>query len=201
VRAELARPNVVYKPHNAKSRAALSIYTGKKVTRKQKKVIIHTDGRETKIRVRDGVVQTVRESVNADGTKHISVQRDHYFLFKRKPKTWRGIESQAVKTVKTLPAGMYMVMSSNHGLIGVPTNRDSLLDTMQEWHNKYGGNVSKEGMAETIIGFRWVGTNYKQSDSFIKRYRDRIQDLQAHQRRRARAEQARIRRRLNKRRG
>lgn len=203
-RGELSRPSVLVRPRTARSRQALSVHTGKRVTKRQRAVIVHTDGRDTKIRLRRGMVETVRESVNADGTKHIAVQRDHYFLFARKPKTWRGVMQQARRTLADMPPGMYMLVSSNHGLISLPTERDALLSTLEHWFMEGGSGRDefdrlKAGFAETIIGFRWVGVNHKQSDAFIRRYRDNLAERRKAVANRAKREKALIRRRLKRR--
>jgi hypothetical protein len=200
VNAELSRPHVEYRPQSKQARAALSIYTGKKLTVRTKKVIVHTDGRATNLHVRRGVVQTTRESRNADGSKHVSVQRDHYFLFKRAPRSWDEVMTRAADIADGLANGYYMVMTSNHGMIGVPTHRDSLLETLESWYVKYGETGNKTGMAETIIGFRWVGSNHGQSDKFVARYRDKIADIQATQRKRKDKIRRRVRKLLNRRR-
>lgn len=182
---------------------ALARYTGQK-QKGRKRFIVHTPHPETtKVKLirqkgkRPPVVE-VQEKVKG-GTL-----AGRFFLLsdysKREPTTFKQISRIAAKMVKAMPKGYYVIVTSNHGNIGVPIERDRLLHVLESNYHAYDilGKFKKDdrGLAEVITGFKLVSFTVEGAQ---REYKTRLTRRQALRlaRQRVRAEkQRRIRKRL-----
>lgn len=196
-----SRPAIAIRPRTPKTKQILGQHTGQGLIKNQKKYLYHTDTpQKTQVRVRGKKVETLRKFLGIDGKVHTAVYRNYYFPFSRRVRTWEALLDVAEAMIKRLPEGRYRIVSSLHSDIYAPTPKSKLLEQLQRWFDQYGDVTGKEGFASGIIGFRWVGLDFKQSDLKLRQSDQIRENFRKSEEKRKRRERALVRKRLNKRR-
>lgn len=96
------------------------------------------------------------------------------FLFPHKPRNhYKGgklvttavedIEEMTAALVKTMPPGMYVLMSRHHFLVPTVTDREGLLATVRGFMNQYKGSPE---FLKLLYGFKWISGSYERAQEF-----------------------------------
>lgn len=78
------------------------------------------------------------------------------------PETFKDIKKALKKMLPDMPKGYYVLVTSNHGNIGVPAQRGNLLDMIEQdyiHYDKVPGTTSRKddrGLAGVVVGFKLV---------------------------------------------
>lgn len=184
-------PHLTVTPRSQRAKKALRHFT-RQVSSRQKAYIVHTEKPETShVSVtRDGRVEIAREVKGAT-----LVQRFYFFLDMtgKQPATFRGMRAALKKMLPDMPDGYYTLYTEPHGSIGLPHNKQTLMDLLVDYENRYevshAARKLHEDFAEVILGFQFQGTR----DMAIQEYRERQERRSAHKR--AKEQQRRERRR------
>lgn len=204
IREEQAQDHVEVLGRTPARTDALARYTGQKGIKGRKRFIVHTPHPATttvKLIPQKGgrpPVVEVQEKVKG-GTL-----AGRFFLLsdyaKSPPATFKQISRIAGRMVKVMPKGYYVIVTSNHGNIGVPISRDRLLHVLEANYHAYDvlGKFKKDdrGLAEVVVGFKLVSFTVEGAN---REYSTRLTRRQALRKERARvraSKQRRIRKRL-----
>lgn len=212
IREEQASDHVEKIGRTKPQRDALATYTGQQWMPKRKRFIVHTPHPETtkvklvkrskKARPVVEVQEKVKGGTLADRFFHISDYR------KTPATTFKQIAATVRKMLADMPDGYYVIVTSNHGHIGAPMERDRILHEIESLYfgydilkryEKQDGNISvkdNRGLAEVVVGFKHVSFT---KDGAIREYnvRDtRRRALRKFRKDQRAAEGRRIRKRL-----
>jgi hypothetical protein len=197
LRATQSRPTYDYRPRSPRSKEVLRTSTGQR-DKKQKVFPVHVPQikeAKSKVRIRGRKLEFETQYKDAQGKEHTRTERNYYFVFPKKTKTWNDILSNVRKLVARLPAGYYRIVSSLYDTVGPPIERENLLLNMQDWFDRYSGVVGKDGMAQTLIGVRWIARDSEQASPYVSMNRRQTEEHQRRQRsKRERERRALIRR-------
>lgn len=107
--------------------------------------------------------------------------REEYFYVEdylgEPPETFKDIKRSLKKMLKDMPKGYYVLVTSNHGNIGVPAQRGNLLKMLDTDYLHYdkvpAGAASKDdrGLAGVIVGFKLVSFTKEGAD---REYTERL---------------------------
>jgi hypothetical protein len=159
-----ARAYKEVRPRSAESKATLNAHIAQGHFKNQKVFLYHTHAPEkTVVRIRGRKLVELRKYFDRMGVEHTSIYRNYFFKMKH-GRTFEDLMAIAAKMAPHLPPGQYRLVSSLHSDIGVPVDRDAIVERLLDWFNDYGKIPGKESFAETIIGLRWIGSDFKQSD-------------------------------------
>lgn len=104
------------------------------------------------------------------------------------PETFKDVKRALKKMLKDMPKGYYVLVTSNHGNIGVPAQRGNLLRMIDSDYMAYDkvpqGASSKDnrGLATVIVGFKLVSFTKEGADREYKERLTRRATLEAERR-------------------
>ena len=169
-RREMSQPHKIVRPRTAAQRKALDTHTGAKRVKGRKVYVVHVEKPETtdiKIETPKGKPPRVVEK-----RKFGAVTRTAKFFYftdytrnGERPATMAQIEKLLPKMLADMPAGNYVFVSSNYGNISTWMDRDVLLRAIRrDWmaydkRPRSSEERDSRGLAETLVGFRFVGTD------------------------------------------
>lgn len=226
IRQEQASPHVEAVARTPAQRKALASYTGQKDIPGRKRFIVFTEHPEkTAVKVVrrkpkkepapepvPGKKRKKRKKSKRKPTPHVELEiavpggiaREEFFhisdyLGGEDPETFKDVKKALKRMLPEMPHGWYVLVTSNHGNIGVPAQRSNLLEMIEADYIQYDtvpGITSKKddrGLAGVVVGFKLVSFTKDGADrEYIERL-TRRQQL-ARERRRTRANAASQRR-------
>lgn len=196
-----SRPFINVRPRKAKSKQVLRMHTGQRQP-KQKVFAVHSTlgvTEQTKIKIRGKKLEFNTPYIDKEGKAHTRTVRNYYFAFAKRIRTWDDIMTEANKMIARLPPGRYSIISSIFEMVGATVDRENLMRKFQEWFDQYHTMTDKEGMAETLIGVRWIGKDSQQSAPYRSLAQQQTDEFMAKQRaKRERERRAIVRRKKHK---
>lgn len=93
------------------------------------------------------------------------------------PETFKDIKRALKKMLPDMPKGYYVLVTSNHGNIGVPANRSNLLRMIDSDYMAYdrvpvgAGSKDNRGLAGVVVGFKLVSFTKEGAD---REYKERL---------------------------
>lgn len=187
IREEQASDHIEKLGRTKAQRDALSRYTGQTGIKNRKRFIVHTAHPETtkvKIVKRKGAKSSVVETEESVPGGKVHQRFFHFSDYSKKPPvTFKGISALTKRMVKDMPDGYYVIMTSNHGAIGVPIERNRILHVLQENYHSYDildkFNKDDRGLAEVVLGFKFTsftveGANREYTTRLTRRHALRL---------------------------
>jgi hypothetical protein len=163
-----SRPYKEVRPRSTESKATLNAHIEQGRYKNQKVFLYHTQAPEkTVVRINKRKLTELRKYHDRMGVEHTAVYHNYFFKLKH-GRTFENLADAAAKLAAHLPEGRYRLVSSMHSDIGVPVDRKNIVAQLLDWFEQYDGIPGKAGFATTIIGVRWVGNDFKQSDEALR---------------------------------
>lgn len=180
IRQEQAQPHVEVIARNKAHRKTLISHTGQSDIPGRKRFIVFTDQPEkTTVKVvrRGKAKPRLEVSINVPG----GVAREEFFhiadYLDGKPETFDDIKAALLKMLPDMPNGSYVLVTSNHGNIGVPAQKRNLARMIELDYMLYdvvgGDGTSKDnrGLAGVVVGFKLVSFTREGAQ---REYRERL---------------------------
>lgn len=225
IRQEQASPHVEKVARTKEQRAALESYTGQHDIPNRKRFIVFTEQPEkTTVKVvrrkpkkepapepEPGKKRKKAKKSKRKPVPHVELEiavpggvaREEFFhisdyLGGEDPETFKDIKKALKRMLPEMPHGWYVLVTSNHGNIGVPNQRQNLLEMIEADYIHYDtvpGVTSKKddrGLASVVVGFKLVSFTKDGADrEYIERLTRRQQLAAARRNERKRAQRDR----------
>lgn len=209
IRQEQAQPHVEKVVRTARQRKALESYTGQRDLEDRKRFIVFTEQPE---KTRVSVVTPKKTKTRRPRKPRVELAievpggtaREEFFLIEdylggEPPETFKDIKKALKKMLPDMPKGYYVLVTSNHGNIGVPHQRGTLMEMIEAdyiHYDKVPSASSKKddrGLAGVVVGFKLVSFTKEGAN---REYNERLSRRQMleRERRNARKRAARERR-------
>ncbi|MGH9780173.1 MAG: hypothetical protein ACRD33_00005 [Candidatus Acidiferrales bacterium] len=165
-----SRPFIDYRPRSKKSREVIRLHTGQHNAR-QKVFPIHKPLGKTAlaehVKIRGRKLEFQSTYKDSAGKEHLRTEKHYFFILPKKVRTWEDIRTQMAKLVRSIPDGRYMILSNLYGPVGGSMNREDIMMNIERWFMNYSGMPDKEGMAETLIGVRYIAKDHEQAQPYM----------------------------------
>ena len=171
-RREMSQPHIKVRARTKAQREALDQHTGAKNVVGRKFYIVHVEKPETtKIKIevpKRGFPRVVEQRKFGAVTRTAK-----YFYFDDygpKPVTFSDVAKIVPKMLEDMPEGHYVFVSSNYGAISTWMEKSVILRAIRsDWmgYDKFKrGREDRDsrGLAETLVGFKFVGTSEREAD-------------------------------------
>jgi len=187
IRQEQAQPHVEKVVRSRKQRKALEAYTGQRDLEERKRFIVFTE-QPAKTTVHVVTPKKTKQKRPRKPRVELAIEvpggiaREEFFLVEdylggETPETFKDIKKALKKMLPDMPKGYYVLVTSNHGNIGVPTQRGTLLDMIEAdyiHYDKVPGVTSRKddrGLAGVVVGFKLVSFT---KDGANREYNERL---------------------------
>lgn len=194
-------PHVVVRPRSVQSKRALAQHTGQR-SKSQRNFIVPVPAIEgTKVEVKR-YSKTVKKKDKSGRTRkttkitpRVQVERtagtvkvrDRFYYLPRKPDSFDDIVDMVTEMLPEMPDGFYVMINSNHGMIGESTKKSRIIDDLNHFWRIYDMAGVNTGLAGTVLGYRYVSDNLQgareltvQRRTQRELWRDALQTMREH---------------------
>lgn len=208
IRQEQAQPHVEKVVRSRKQRRALESFTGQRDIPDRKRFVVFTE-QPAKTTVKVVTPRRTKKPRPRKPRVELAIEvpggiaREEFFLIEDyldgdAPETFKDIKKALKKMLPDMPKGYYVLVTSNHGNIGVPHQRGTLMEMIESDYIHYdkvpGASSRKDdrGLAGVVVGFKLVSVTKEGANREYNERLSRRQMLNRERRRVASQRRARL---------